>query len=420
MTRNISNNNAKIIQYGNQLNQVILGTLTAKEIDIFHSICYKVQNQGTGTIEILFKELRELSEFRNRNKERLLQSIDSLTKKLNHLEWYVEEGQPGERIITRGIIFTTFKTLEKEEKVLIEVNKEYLKYFNDLNKNFTEINLYHVNNLISKFAKIEYRDIMAHQKDGQLIEDYNHFIIKMNAKNLSNSDVDKGIITPIKKELSPFLPNFNIIKIKNGRKTEKLHISWDNHQSQNKTDNYFKNILKKLGLDYNPSLKDKINDLVEEKGFKQIEDWINEAWTLITKNPKAKSKPGYLYKIICNVGLEKYVTDRKEMEHNIKSNKKSAQREKEWEQEKNNYANIDNEREGFKNYFYSLPINNQEKWLNLANLEWEKRTGQKLIITRKRENDMEGTGDFYGVVIEAALFPVVKNLIEEGGIVNEK
>ncbi|MGL4999962.1 MAG: RepB family plasmid replication initiator protein [Cetobacterium sp.] len=69
--------NKKIVRYNNDLNSVTFGSFKEKELDLFFSICFKLKELGTDEVEISFKELKELSDYSNRNVRRFINDLES-------------------------------------------------------------------------------------------------------------------------------------------------------------------------------------------------------------------------------------------------------------------------------------------------------------------------------------------------------
>ena len=52
---------SELVKYHNNINKLSFNNFTEKELNVFFSIVYKIQNQGSNILEIPFTELRNLS-----------------------------------------------------------------------------------------------------------------------------------------------------------------------------------------------------------------------------------------------------------------------------------------------------------------------------------------------------------------------
>lgn len=72
----------KVVRYNNDLNSITFGSFREKELDLFFSICFKLKELGTDEVEITFEELKELSDYSNRNVKRFIKDLESTYDKM--------------------------------------------------------------------------------------------------------------------------------------------------------------------------------------------------------------------------------------------------------------------------------------------------------------------------------------------------
>ncbi|MGF6906786.1 replication initiation protein [Fusobacterium sp. PH5-44] len=329
-------NENKIVKYNNDLNKnILLSNLSSKEIDLFNAVCIKIRDTGDTITKISFDELKSLSNYTHKSKDRFISDINNACKKLLLANW---SGKLPDNSRVGVTVFSSYKVDSLENAVFIKINEDFLHIFNNLKNNITVFNIDESNNIKSKYPKIQYRNFKENDIKGEYEEKYTEFREKMGITNMHTRDISSRVLKPIENELGKIFNNFQLIKEKKGKQIDKLKWVW----TENKDDpfEFFNNIFKFINVNFTHKIQLKIHELQKEKSKEEIEELINKAWKLIKSNPKVKNPPAMLSKAITDIGLEIFI-------NNIISNKESADREKKWAKEKQEYAKTSTESEEF-------------------------------------------------------------------------
>lgn len=204
-----------IIKYNNDLNGVSFGKFKEKELDLFFSICFKAKEQGTNIIKIDFSELRSLSSYQNRSIKRFVEDLDNTYTKMLSLNITVKHS---ELSFTKFNLFNEYTVNAEERNITIQVNEKFSYILNNLLKNYTKFDLIDFVSLRSSYSKNMFKILKQWEnkniKEFSLDElrDLLDIPVKYDA-----SKINEKILKPIKKELSIFFLNLDILPIKKGR-----------------------------------------------------------------------------------------------------------------------------------------------------------------------------------------------------------
>lgn len=144
----------EVVKYNNYMNSLSFGSLGQSELDLFMTICAKMNDMGTEEVEFTFGEIRELSCVKNcDSRERFVSAISSLNRKLINISGHMED-EDEEVFFT---LFNELRTLKKEGILKVSVNPKYAFVLNELNNNFTKFELQEFVSLKSKYSKNLYR-----------------------------------------------------------------------------------------------------------------------------------------------------------------------------------------------------------------------------------------------------------------------
>ena len=198
-TRKDKKNN--IVVYNNDMSDLPLRNMSAKEKDLFFAICRECRDKGTEEISISFERLRDLIGFGTQNREKFIQVLDRISEHISHVSfrWETEDE------ISRTTLFPTFRIMKKEQVLKVEVNKDFRHILNDLDSNFTDFQLEDYVNFDSGYAKECFRQLRRFKNTGVWdvpIERFRTVLAIPESYRLS--DVNRLVITPIENELGAY------------------------------------------------------------------------------------------------------------------------------------------------------------------------------------------------------------------------
>ena len=387
----------KLVKYDSNLNKnLLLANLSGKEIDLFNAVCIKIRDTGDTITKISFNELKSLSNYTHKSKERFISDVNNACNKLLLANW---SGKLSDNSRVGVTVFSSYQVNGNDDTVTIKINEDFLYIFNNLKNNITVFNIDESNNFKSKYSKIQYRNFKESSVKNEYEEDYSEFKEKMGISKMHTRDISREVLKPIEKEFSEVFNDFQLIKEKKGQKIDKLKWVWK--ESKDDPFEFFNNIFKFINVNFTHKIQLKIHELQKEKSKEEIENLIHESWEIIKKNPKVKSPPALLSKAITDIGLEEFINNSKEMEHKIKCNNESIQREKKWEKEKQEYDNQDRKEALLFNEFQELPREKREKIYGNAQKMFKEKTG----------NFVPGTID--NIITITCLMPYIKSIMKE-------
>lgn len=215
----------KIVEYDSKMNELNFGKFKEKELDLFFSICYKMKNEGLNEVTLTFQELKELSNYSNRNLDRFVKDLESTYDKMLNIKIRTET----KTTITKIILFTRYK-IEKEDRIVkIKIHEDGKYLLNDIEK-FTKFDLMEFVSLKSSYAKNMFK--ILKQFDNE--DSYNWYQIKIDdfkvmldiPKSYKMIDIDKRVLSPILEQLKSYFLGLKLEKIKKGVKVESLKFTW--------------------------------------------------------------------------------------------------------------------------------------------------------------------------------------------------
>ena len=205
----------EIVKYENQFNAVALRKFNAVDLDFLMTLCYKFKEKGDMTITMPFSEVRSLANYKQTANSDLVTDLQRMNEKL--LGCHFKFVSPEE--IVQFVLFTAFRINPTTETLTAKVNDEFAFLLNELDRNFTRFELNEFLELKSSYAKECYRRLKQFRTKGWWEVSIDEFRRLLDvAPSYKMCDVDKNVLRPIEKELSPLFNDFNIIKkYKNGR-----------------------------------------------------------------------------------------------------------------------------------------------------------------------------------------------------------
>lgn len=228
--------------YKNELNTVPFRKFNPVEMDLFFSICSKMRNKGLTKIRYDFSDLKELSKYSDKHKERFINDLESVYSKMTRLSYRQETSNR----IDYFILFTGFTIEKEEEYVEIKVNPELLHIINEITGDFTKFELQEFTGLKSSYSKTTFRLLKQFRQTGFWKININKFKELLDIpETYKINDLTKRVLEPIRKELSPIFENLKInkVKAKKGNKIEYLEFTFKSEDDMsNKNEKTFRDI----------------------------------------------------------------------------------------------------------------------------------------------------------------------------------
>lgn len=259
-----------LVEYGNEF-ALSINTFNAYELDLFLSLLYSARK--------LVKDHMKISETENLMLELPYSMLSKVLQGNTSLE---RLGKGLLKIFNTNIFFKKqdyievkhiFETLSYNKKtsvVTFELKKEYIHIFFNLTGNFTQHEILEFTSFKGKYTKKIYQIIMAHK-----FLKKKEFSIELFKKILDVpqsydwTDIRERVILQSQKEFQGTnIENFEVEKIKEGKKITKIILHWDIKEPE---------IIKELDDILYPKEQSKTKDFDyiskedEEKAIKQLE-----------------------------------------------------------------------------------------------------------------------------------------------------
>lgn len=215
---------SELVKYHNNINKLSFNNFTEKELNVFFSIVYKIQNQGSNILEIPFVELRNLSNG-DIHLPRFLNSVKNVSDKISNLNFRYENDEE----IVKFYFFNKFRIRKKEKVLILSINEDFQFLVNNLLKkgNFTILELENFVKLKSVYSKTLFRILKQwdsiHYKKFELQELRELLDVPT---SYSTARFNQRILTPMENELKQFFPHLTIEKKKTGKVITEIEISW--------------------------------------------------------------------------------------------------------------------------------------------------------------------------------------------------
>ena len=230
----------EIVRYNNDLNGLKMRKWTAEEMNFFFAIIAKVRDKGTRLVIFNSDELKELSGFANRHKQRWEDVIDSVATKVADLKYY-------ERTEQRILIMNLFAYFEADiitKTIEVEVSSKFEYVVNKLLTNFTQYELEEFTNIRSTYAKTLYRLLKQWRTVGKKEFEINEFKeILDTPSSYRPSEIKRLILNPTLKQLSPYFKDLKIKTIKSNKRGNPVlgyEFTWKPEKTGEWEDNKYK------------------------------------------------------------------------------------------------------------------------------------------------------------------------------------
>lgn len=191
----------EITNQHNDLINLPLRKFNSSEIDILLSICYECQNKGIKEIVIPFSEIRKRSYYKSKDDERFYKDIESMGDKLFSLHMKIGD----DREYTKFVLFPTYTVSEEEQTLTVAVNEKFTYLLNNLENNYTSLELQQSASLRSTYAKGIYKKLRKERDLGKWIVTAEDFRTYLDIpKSYKTNDITRKVINPSVNELKPF------------------------------------------------------------------------------------------------------------------------------------------------------------------------------------------------------------------------
>lgn len=203
-----------LVCYKNEMNTIALRDFNAKEMDLFFAICSQMKEKKNQEITFSFLELKHLSNYKITSLEYFTYDLENIYRKLIKLSFRFED----ENIIENFVLFNGYKIDKSRQNVTVSVHSKFEFILNQISANFTKFELNEFVKINSSYAKTAYRLLKQFRTTGYAIFELNDFKNRFCIpKSYRMSDINRQVLTPIKKELESKFKNLKIEKIKKGR-----------------------------------------------------------------------------------------------------------------------------------------------------------------------------------------------------------
>lgn len=204
----------EIVKHHNDLNTVIMRKWTAEEMNFFFAIITKVRDEGTRLMKFDTDELRYLAS-KDFHLDRWSQTMKSVADKVVDLKYY-ERTEHSYAVMN---LFSYFRVDEKECFVEVEVSSKFEYVINKLEAQFTQYELAEFTNIRSTYAKTAYRLLKQWRTVGRKEFKIDEFKLLLDMpSSYKSSEIDRAVIAPILKQLSPYFKDLKVKKIKSKKR----------------------------------------------------------------------------------------------------------------------------------------------------------------------------------------------------------
>jgi len=303
----------EIVKYHKDFeNKLVLKNFTASELNFLMAICTKVRDKKEEEIMFTFNELKNISNWTNKNDKDFIRSLEMTNKKLIELTFRFEN----EKEIIMFVLFPTFH-IDKDEKTLkVAVNTKFAYLLNNLSNNFNWYQLKDFTSLKSKYSKLLYKELMLFKDTGYRIFKIEDFRKKLDIpEKYRMTHINQYVLKPIKEDLEHIFSNFEIVKIKNGREIAQIRFNFTygnikpveiveniekvvskNIGSAGELEQYFKTTFP--GVNYSKKHKEVLEKLLKNNSLEYIKKYLSEQWEYVQNDKNILNKSAYFPKLI--------------------------------------------------------------------------------------------------------------------------
>lgn len=201
----------ELVVMHNDLVDLPLRRFNASEIDIFHTICFKVKSKNTDEVSISFDDIRKLSHYQKKDEKSLIESIKQTNEKLLDLRLALGD----EKNFVQFVLFPTFIIHLEEKKLSVKVNEPFVYLLNNLSGNYTSLELKQSSELKSAYTKQIYKKLQEFKGTGKWIISMSDFRDYLDIPpSFQTGMIDKRIIKPSLEQLTPIFGDLKCNKIR--------------------------------------------------------------------------------------------------------------------------------------------------------------------------------------------------------------
>ncbi|MGL4904945.1 MAG: replication initiation protein [Cetobacterium sp.] len=278
----------RIVRFNNDLNSVTFGKFKEKELDLFFSICFKLKELGTNEVEISFEELKELSQYSNRNKINFINDLESTYNKMLELNIKIRHS---ELSFDRFNLFSEYNIFGENKKIKIKVSEKFEYLLNKILGNYTKFDLIDFVRLKSIYSK----NIFKLLKQWESVKEYKISIIDFKeylgvSDKYTTANFNTRVLGPIMQDLPQHFDGLKLEKIKTGKKITHLKFVWTQKKEK---------IVDKEKIEI--EITESLNQIFEKvKKNRYLKNWITDKniykLTEMYEDKPLKKGLNYIYK----------------------------------------------------------------------------------------------------------------------------
>lgn len=212
------------------MNEISFSKFERKELDLFFSICHKLKEKGTNSIQLDFTELKELSSYTNEDPKRFIQDLKSTYDKMLKLDFTIGNDPLN---FTKFNLFSEYTVSNDTKTVTIATNQKFSYILNEINP-YTKFELLEFVSLKSSYSKNLFKKLKQYTKTYETdfktlfwevsIDEFKRLLDI--PKSYRMTDIDRQIFKPSLEDLKPYFKNLKIQKIKQGKSISRLKFTW--------------------------------------------------------------------------------------------------------------------------------------------------------------------------------------------------
>lgn len=203
-----------VVKYHNDLNTVVMRKWTSEEMNLFFSIISKSRDEGTKLMKFNADELRDIAS-KDLHLDRWSQTMRSVADKVVDLKYY-ERTKHSYSVMN---LFSYFSVDERNRTIEVEVSSKFEYIINKLEVQFTKYELKEFTSIRSTYAKTAYRLLKQWRTVGHKEFSIDEFKLLLDMPaSYKSSEIDRAVVKPILKQLSPYFEGLKVKKIKSNKR----------------------------------------------------------------------------------------------------------------------------------------------------------------------------------------------------------
>ena len=207
----------EVVKHHNDLNTVIMRKWTAEEMNFFFAIITKARDKGTSDLIFDKHQLAELANYSIEHNKRFYDTMDSLANNISQLRYKTKNSIEYMPLFTRFKVEWEDDLSDMQAQVSVSPLFEYI--LNKLSANFTQYELQEFTSIRSTYAKTAYRLLKQWRTVGRKEFKIDEFKLLLDMpSSYKSSEIDRAVITPILKQLSPYFEDLKVKKIKSKKR----------------------------------------------------------------------------------------------------------------------------------------------------------------------------------------------------------